>query len=238
MLAVMNCFPEVEVISEPDNFGRWSGDWRWLNFKGRWGSPVQLSVWERIIARIPGLRIISKIFKRPIREAELSVRIRSINDGLTRIQEQKARLAEEWVMMSMDPAKCREIQRSLGSEETRLNSIKGNNGPVQIEELEHTQGLLRFWENQVNSMVWNTENEDGSMVRTVDKPHRTVLTLISTGDKDISNAVQFPAVKRELLDILQVRLVAYEDRVEIKTIFPAEAISRQLCTSPWQCTLL
>ena len=82
-------------------------------------------------------------------------------------------------MMSMDPAKYREMQRSLEKEEARLNSIKDNNDSAQIEELERTQGLLRFWEDQVNSMAWNTENEDGSMVRLVDKPHRTVLALIS-----------------------------------------------------------
>ena len=78
------------------------------------------------------------------RDAELSARIRPVNDELARIQAQKARLAEEWVMMSMDPAKCREIQRSLEREETRLNAIKGNADPAQIEELERTQGLLRF----------------------------------------------------------------------------------------------
>ena len=134
-------------------------------------------------------------------------------------------------MMSMDPAKCREIQRSLEKDEARLNSVKSHIDPTQIEELERTQGMLKFWESQVNSMAWNTENEDGSMVRLVDKPHRTVLALINAEDKDISDAVQFPAVKRELLDMLQVRLVAYEDRVEVNSIFRIETISRQLCTS-------
>ena len=129
---------------------------------------------------------------------------------------QKARLAKEWVMMSMDPAKYREMQRSLEKEEARLNSIKDNNDSAQIEELERTQGLLRFWEDQVNSMAWNTENEDGSMVRLVDKSHRTVLALINAEDKDISDAVQFPVVKKELLDMLQVRFVAYEDRIEVQ----------------------
>ena len=36
---------------------------------------------------------------------------------------------------------------------------------------------------------------------------------------------------RELLDLLQVRLVAFDDRVEIKAVFPIESINRQLCTS-------
>ncbi|MFC1944248.1 hypothetical protein ACFLX5_01945 [Chloroflexota bacterium] len=32
-------FPEISVIPEPDDNGQWSGEWRWLNFKGNWGTP-------------------------------------------------------------------------------------------------------------------------------------------------------------------------------------------------------
>ena len=116
--------------------------------------------------------------------------------------------------------------RPVNDEFARIQAQK-----ARLAELERTQGLLRFWKDKVNSMAWNTENEDGSMVRLVDKPHRTVLALINAEDKGISDAVQFPAVKRELLDMLQMRLVAYDDRVEVKAIFPIETISRQLCTS-------
>jgi len=65
----VRCFPDIEVIPQPDNNGRWSGEWRWLNFKGNWGSPVDLSFGERLIAWIPGVRTISKMFERPIRES-------------------------------------------------------------------------------------------------------------------------------------------------------------------------
>lgn len=65
----VKCFPDVAVIPEPDENGRWSGEWRWLNFKGRWGSPVQMSFIERIIARIPVLRRMRMFFERPLREA-------------------------------------------------------------------------------------------------------------------------------------------------------------------------
>jgi len=197
---------------------------------------LEREVWSRIEEIIDDPNKLKSVLDKTIeslknRDVELSAKIRSVNDELARIQAQKARLAEEWVVMSMDPAKCREMQRSLEREEARLNSIKSHIDPTQIEELERTRGLLRFWEGQANSMVWNTENEDGSMIRLVDKPHRTVLALINAEDKDVSDAVQFPAVKRELLDMLQVRLVVYEDRVEVKSIFPIEKISRQLCTS-------
>lgn len=67
--AGVKCFPEVEVIPQPDEFGRWHGDWRWLNFKGKWGSPVEMSFGERIIARIPVIRRLPLFFQRPLREA-------------------------------------------------------------------------------------------------------------------------------------------------------------------------
>ncbi len=62
-------FPDVEIIPQPDEFGRWSGDWRWLNFKGSWGSPVQMSLHEKIVAGIPVIRRIARFFQRPLREA-------------------------------------------------------------------------------------------------------------------------------------------------------------------------
>ena len=65
----VKCFPDVEVIPGPDKNGKWSGDWRWLNFKGKWGSPAELSLKERLIPDIPLLRTFIKVFERPIREA-------------------------------------------------------------------------------------------------------------------------------------------------------------------------
>jgi hypothetical protein len=37
-------FPEVEMIPDPDPQGHWHGDWRWLNFKGKWGSKGKLGL--------------------------------------------------------------------------------------------------------------------------------------------------------------------------------------------------
>ena len=65
----VKCFPKVEVIHGPDENGKFQGDWRWLNFKGKWGSPVELTLKERLIPDIPLLRAFFRIFKRPIREA-------------------------------------------------------------------------------------------------------------------------------------------------------------------------
>ena len=65
----VRCFPDVEVIPQPDESGHWSGDWRWLNFRGSWGSPVQMSIPEKIIAGIPVIRRLARFFQRPLREA-------------------------------------------------------------------------------------------------------------------------------------------------------------------------
>jgi len=197
---------------------------------------LEKEVWSRIKEITDDPNKLKPILEETIeslknRAVELSARIRPVNDELARIQAQKARLAEEWVMMSMDPAKCREIQRSLEKDEARLNSIKSHIDPTQIEELERTRKWLRHWEDQVNSMAWNTENEDGSMVRLVDKPHIITDAFVNAENKDISDVVHFPTDKRGLLDVLQVRLVAYEDRVEVNSIFRIKTISRQLCTS-------
>lgn len=62
------CLPEVEIIPQPDEDGKWSGEWRWLNFRGKWGSPAKLSFKERLIPNIPLLRRLLTIFERPIRE--------------------------------------------------------------------------------------------------------------------------------------------------------------------------
>ena len=76
-------------------------------------------------------------------------------------------------------------------------------------------------------MAWNTENEDGSMVKVVEKPHKTALKIIGFEDKDITGIIHFPATRRELLDMLQVRLVVFMDRIEVKAVFPIEPIECQ-----------
>ena len=66
-----------------------------------------------------------------------------------------------------------------------------------------------------------------SMVRLVDKPHKTALRVVGFEDKDASNTLHFPATRRELLDMLQVRVVVFMDRIEIKSVFSIEPIDYQ-----------
>ncbi len=64
----VRCLPDLEVVPQPDKNGSWAGDWRWLNFKGKWGSPVELSFKDRLIRHIKWLLIILNRFKLPLRE--------------------------------------------------------------------------------------------------------------------------------------------------------------------------
>ena len=65
-----------------------------------------------------------------------------------------------------------------------------------------------------------------------DTPHKTVLGLLEMDSKVVSTAFQFPGTRRELLDKLQTRIVAFQDRIEVKALFPIISIYGQKCTSP------
>jgi hypothetical protein len=43
--------------------------WRWLNFKGKWEAPAELSLKAPLIPNIPLLRTLVKLFERPVQEA-------------------------------------------------------------------------------------------------------------------------------------------------------------------------
>jgi len=168
------------------------------------------------------------------READLNARIRPIDDRLAEIASQKARLAEEWVQSSLSPHRLQEIKRDLDQEEARLRSIRTEIDPTQLEELEQIRGRLRFWDAQLAALDWNLETEDGHMVRTVEKPHKTASTILGFEDKELTSILSFPATKREVLDLLQVRLIAFADRVEVKAIFPIKPIANQLLRSNYR----
>jgi len=200
---------------------------------------LEKQVWQRIEAIINDPNKLEPLLQETIdslrnREEELDARIMPINKRLAQIAEQKAKLADSWVVENMDADRFRELQQSLNQEEARLQSIRNEVDPAQIAELENTRSVLRFWESQLQSMAWNTENEDGNMVKVMEKPHKTALQIAGFEDRDISKLMGFPATRRELLDKLQVRAIVFHDRIEVKALFPIEDIYCQECTSPYQ----
>jgi chromosome segregation ATPase len=165
-------------------------------------------------------------------EADLSERIRPIDERLAEIAAQKARLADDWIMRNMNVERFTELRESLNAEEARMKSLRAAVDPAQIAQLENTRKLLDYWEYQARGMVnWNLENEDGTMYRLVFQTHDEVLKLVERDDPDQSKAEGFPTSKRQMLDKLQVRLSVFDDRVEVKSLFPVQPIGIQPCTS-------
>jgi len=190
---------------------------------------LEEEVWHRIEALVNDPNRLAPLLKDTVddlksKAEELQAKIRPVNEQLTDIARKKERLADQWVQLAMNPDKYRDLRRALDEEEMRLKSIRNANDPAELEELETTLGLLRFWEAQLGAMAWNVENEDGSMVRLVDSPHRAALKVVAIEETDLSATIKFPTSRRELLDRLQVRLVVFDDRVEVKALFPIEPI--------------
>jgi site-specific DNA recombinase len=197
---------------------------------------LEKQVWQRIEEIINDPNRLFEVLRNTIenlrsKEADLSARIRPIDDRLHEIAEQKAKLADDWVVRHMNNEKFKELKDNLDREESRIRALKAEIDPSQIADLESTRGVLRFWENQIKSMAWNTENEDGSMVRLVDRPHQVALKVVGFEDKKLSETFGFPASKRELLDKLQVKLVVFSDRIEVNGLFPIQPINIQSLVS-------
>jgi site-specific DNA recombinase len=197
---------------------------------------LESEVWKRIeeIMNDPNklfLVIKESIESLRLTEADLSERIRPIDKRLVEISEQKARLADDWIMRHMNGERFKELKDSLDREEVRMKALRAEIDPAQIEELENTRKMLNFWEYQIKGMAWNTENEDGTMFRLKDGPHHEALKFVGLNDADQSKSAGFPTSRRQLLDKLQVRLSVFDDRVEVKSLFPVEPVGVQLCTS-------
>jgi site-specific DNA recombinase len=200
---------------------------------------LENEVWSRIKAIINDPNKLQSLIQDTIstlksREAELNTRIKPINSRLAQLSEQKTRLADEWVIMNMTPEKYDHLKQSILQEEARLQSIRSEVDPAQIEELEQTQNMLNYWESQIKTMTWNTENEDRSMVRIVDKPHEAIFRLLGSDNESLSKEVGFPTTQRELMRKLRVQVMVFEDRINIKSIFPMEPIGKQMCTSTYR----
>ncbi len=203
------------------------------NVKAEW---LEEEVWMRIEETIkdpdklePMLQ--ETIANLKIRAEDLKARLLPIDEQLKEIDGEKARLADEFVVKNMNPDKFKQIQSELGKEEARLRSLRSNVDPEQLAELESTQSMLKFWENQLKAMAWNTENEDGSRLMLVERPHKLALSIVGLEDKELTDTFGFPATKREILDKLQLKVVVFPDRIDVNAVFPIAPIYSHKCTS-------
>jgi hypothetical protein len=178
--------------------------------------------------------LVEAIDKLKERESALETRLLPMERRLKEIAEMKSRLVEKWVIENMDTEKYRIAQQSLDKEEARLIALRRETDPNEMAELESTRSLLKFWQRQVNSLAWNQEDpttEDRVMVRSVDNPHEIILKILGLGYGELSEEMQFPLTQRELFDKIQLRLIVFKDKIEVKAAFPMPDIMPQECTS-------
>ncbi|HEY90512.1 MAG TPA: recombinase family protein [Dehalococcoidia bacterium] len=204
------------------------------SFRAEW---LESEIWQRVDEIINDPNTLSVVIRDTIenlraREADLNARLKPIEERLAEIAQQKARLADDWVIRNMNSDKFRELKDSLDREEIRIRGLKASIDPAQIDELENTRGMLRFWERQVRAMDWNTENEDGTMTRVVGGPHQVALKVVGLEDRRLGTTTGFPASKREMLDRLNVRLFVFNHGMEVNALFPIEPIGSLSCSPP------
>ncbi len=203
------------------------------NLRADW---LETQVWQRIEDILNDPNKLEPMLEETLdnlraRVEELQARLLPINEQLREIQERKTRLANEFVVKNMSPDKFKQVQSELESEETRLRSLRSSIDPEQLAELESTQAMLKFWDNQLKAMAWDTENEDGSKVKLVEGPHQVALKIVGFDNKELTGVFGFPASRRDIIDKLQLRVFVFPDRVEVNAVFPIAPIYRQKVTS-------
>ena len=95
-----------------------------------------------------------------------------------------------------------------------MRSLRGQLDPAQLAQLEATRNVLKFWETQARYFDFNLDDDEGQMIRMGDMPHKTVLELLGINSKEVSQAMQFPTTRRDLLDKLQLRVIVFCDRID------------------------
>jgi site-specific DNA recombinase len=164
------------------------------------------------------------------RTSALEARLLPLEKRLQEITKMKSRLADKFIIDNMDSEKYKAAQQNLEKEEARLISLRREADPNELGELELTRGYLKFWQNQVTEMKKNLEEPDENkrvMFKVTDEPHHKVRKLLELGDSDLSEGMQFPTTQRELFDKLQLRLIVFKDKIEVKAIIPIPDIQAQ-----------
>jgi site-specific DNA recombinase len=166
-------------------------------------------------------------------ESELARQLVPVQEQLAAIRAKRAKLAEDWVMKSIEPQRMAELRSSLEKEEERLSNIEREIDPAQIEELHQTQETIKFWSEQLQSMEAVQTDQDGLFPRETTKVIRVLALHTGAYQKahelgdNASQKLDWPLTLPEILDRLQAKLIAFPDRVEVKAIFPIDAIGHQ-----------
>jgi site-specific DNA recombinase len=183
-------------------------------------------IWIQIIDVINNPDKLAEVIKNSLetlkgRQVELDHLIKPIDEKLGQITDKKAKLADEWVISNMAPEKYKELQFNLNKEEMRLKSLRANIHPSRLIELENVNETLRYWQDQFDSEVSTARDIRGG-VKLLEKT-KPGIKIYGFEDIDPIETLTSLSAKRQILDQLDVKLVAFSDRIEIKCRIPVEA---------------
>ena len=155
------------------------------------------------------------------RQTELDSMIKPIDEKLAQITNKKAKLADEWVVSNMAPEKYKELQFNLNKEEMRLKSLRANIHPARLIEFENANETLQYWQNQFESETFIAGNGHGG-VKLLEKTKPRIMIYGFEKIDPIENITSLIS-KRQILDKLQLKLVVFDDRIEIRCQIPIES---------------
>jgi hypothetical protein len=120
----------------------------------------------------------------------------------------------------MDPDKYKKLQFNLKREEIRLKSVKATMDPSRLVELESINETLQYWNNQFQTAVAAADGNTGG-IKILEQTKPAIIIYGFEGI-DTAEAITSLTLKRQLLDRLQVNLVVFNDRIEIRCQIPIE----------------
>jgi site-specific DNA recombinase len=167
------------------------------------------------------------------RRVELESKIKPIDVQLNNLRQKKAKLADNWVRNALGKEAFTDMVSELDTQEANLNSIRADIDPAQIEELKVTAGWLDFWRKEGReldlrlSFIFEGTSDESELRK--NQSQKVAETILNIADLDMPEFTEIgsPTSKRKLLDYLQVSLIAYPDRVEIKAVLPMNNIDIQ-----------
>jgi site-specific DNA recombinase len=191
-------------------------------FNGEW---LEDEVWIKISDILCDPDKLGKVINNSLkilkgRQAELDSILKPINEKLADITDKKAKLADDWVVSNMDPDKYKKLQFDLKKEEIRLKSLKANMDPTRLVELENINKTLQYWEYQFQSSTLPS-GDNGGGIKLLEKI-KPEIKIYGFEDIDPIETITSLALKRQILDRLQVNLVIFNDRIEIRCQIPME----------------
>lgn len=149
------------------------------------------------------------------KKAELEEGIAPIEAWIKAIDEKLAKLIETWFADIIGTEALEQKRQELIEEKARLEALRGQIDPCQIEEYRDVARRLRIYRPELENI--RTGGRDGSVplmeLAGVGKPPPQKLT-----DADVVT------MQRQVLDRLQVNLWVYRDRVEINALVPIKDV--------------